>query len=174
MFPRNAGAWAVVHIPTTAHGSHLTTAVTHPPSGNLYRPKPHINMAQIYVRDDFYEPPNSDLMQLRGNPEKRKIHDIIPILAGIGPQYITADSFRELPRGYIVTYHTEKDVNFIFTPDNIDKLDSQGLTVELANPSKELREAYIGNVPSSIHSKSEAELIAGIEQNNNRYQDTLS
>ena len=117
-------------------------------------------MVQIYVKDDFFEHPKSDLMQLRGNPKKRKIHDIIPILAGIGPRYITADSFRELPRGYIVTYHTEKDVNFIFTPDNIAKLDTQGLTVELANPSKVLREAYIGKVPTSIHSKPEAELIS--------------
>ena len=127
-------------------------------------------MAQIYVKDHlhhFYgnqDDVDTTSSNSSGSQIKKSIADILPILKEIGPNYITDRSFRAVPQGFIVTYNKDNDVDFIFNPENISKLQDKNISVELSNPSKNLREAFIGYVPEQIFNLPAAQILSELRK----------
>ena len=69
--------------------------------------------------------------------------------------------------GIIVNYNSDTDINFIYAPENLLKLNSANIKPQLSHITKEQREIYISEVPTSIYNKPKEELTTELESTYN-------
>ena len=69
--------------------------------------------------------------------------------------------------GIIVNYNSDTDINFIYVPENVLKLDSANIKAQLSHITKEQREIYISELPTSVYNKTKEELKTELESTYN-------
>ena len=120
-------------------------------------------MASIFLQ---YEPSLININEASSNPEV-----ILNLLKIITPPNINPISHRIVnvrnKECIFVNYSSEKDINFIFNPENISKLKAANIKVELTKDCQEKREVFIGEVPEDIATKPAADIITELQDKNN-------
>ena len=104
---------------------------------------------------------------LNPNGLKRSAEDIINILKVISPPHVKPVSHKVVNVNgkdcVFVKYRSDKDINFIFTSENISKLKQADIKAEITKDYKSHREIYIREVPEYILNKPETELKNELE-----------
>ena len=110
-------------------------------------------------------------LQFKNNPneERRTVPEIQQILHETAPYVFRPKIIRSTNRGYLITHSEDKDLNFIFNLDVINKLHSYHLKADLGEDIQLLRQIVV-TIPdqsSDIFSNSESTLTNVIQTENN-------
>ena len=110
---------------------------------------------QIYLHDC--------LIQTNSNV-RRPIQEIKDTLIEIDPDSNEPQRIITTNKGYIASYSNEEHINFIFIPDNIEKLNGKHLKAELTSETQLHRQVVITGVTQEICSKQHSDIIQEIRR----------